>query len=193
MSEGTDKNIKKQGLINGIFLGLVISAISIIYFYFMVTVAKSALAISLGSMVFSYLLPLGVAVLFSLNLRAKIGGVWTMRQAATGIFIMFFVSYLMAFIIKDQVFAKVIEPNMVQKTETAMVNALNKLKDETTKPEEKKEADAKILEMKKAINAERSVTIGQQIQAFGISIIFLFVLSIIFASFFKKEPAGSVS
>ncbi|MDB5149697.1 MAG: hypothetical protein JWQ57_3717 [Mucilaginibacter sp.] len=193
MSEETDKKIKKQGLINGIFLGLVISAISIIYFYFMVTVAKSALAISLGSMVFSYLLPLGVAVLFSLNLRAKIGGVWTMRQAATGIFIMFFVSYLMAFIIKDQVFAKVIEPNMVQKTETAMVNALNKLKDETTKPEEKKEADAKILEMKKAINAERSVTIGQQIQAFGISIIFLFVLSIIFASFFKKEPAGSVS
>ncbi|MFC0517827.1 DUF4199 domain-containing protein [Mucilaginibacter angelicae] len=193
MSEETDKKIKKQGLIKGVFLGLVISAISIIYFYFMVEVAKSALAISLGSMVFSYLLPLGVAVLFSLNLRAKIGGIWTMRQAATGIFIMFFISYLMAFIIKDQVFAKVIEPNMVQKTETAMVNALNKLKDETTKPEEKKEADAKILEMKKAINAERSVTIGQQIQSFGISIILLFVLSIIFASFFKREPAGVVS
>lgn len=193
MSEQTDKKIKKQGLINGVFLGLVISAISIIYFYFMVTVAKSALAISLSSMVFSYLLPLGVAVLFSLNLRAKIGGIWTMRQAATGIFIMFFVSYLMAFIIKDQVFAKVIEPNMVQKTETAMVNALNKLKDETTKPEEKKEADAKILDMKKAINAERAVTIGQQIQSLGISIIFLFVLSIIFASFFKRETVGAAS
>jgi hypothetical protein len=193
MSEETDKTVKKQGLIKGVFLGLVISAISIIYFYFMVTVAKSAMAITIGSMVFSYLLPLSAAALFSLNLRVKIGGFWTMRQAATGIFIMFFVSYLMVFVIKDQVFTKVIEPTMVEKTETAMVNALNKLKDETTKPEEKKEADAKIIEMKKAFDAERTVTIGQQIQSLGISIILLFVLSIIFAAFFKREPAGSGS
>lgn len=193
MSEETDKKIKKQGLIKGVFLGLVISAISIIYFYFMVTLAKSAVIITFGSMVFSYFLPLAAAALFSLNLRAKIGGLWTMRQAGTGIFIMFFVSYLMVFIIKDQFFAKVIEPNMVQKTEAAMVSALNKLKDETTKPEEKKEADAKIVEMKKAFDAEKTVTIGQQIQSLGISIIFLFVLSIIFAAFFKREPAGSAS
>lgn len=193
MSQETDKEIKKQGLIKGVFLGLVISAISIIYFYFMVTVAKSAVVITFGSMLFSYLLPLTAAALFSLNLRAKIGGLWTMRQASTGIFIMFFVSYLMAFIIKDQLFAKVIEPNMVQKTEIAMGNALNKLKDETTKPEEKKEADAKIVEMKKAFDAERAVSIGQQIQSLGISIILLFVLSIIFAAFFKREPAGLAS
>ncbi|WPV01841.1 DUF4199 domain-containing protein [Mucilaginibacter sp. cycad4] len=193
MSEETDKKIKKQGLIKGIFLGLVISAISIIYFYFMVTVAKSAVVITFGSIVFSYLLPLTAAALFSLSLRSKIGGLWTMRQAGTGIFIMFFVSYLMVFIIKDQLFAKVIEPNMVKKTETAMVNALNKLKEETTKPEEKKEADAKIVEMKKAFDAERTVTVGQQIQSLGISIIFLFVLSIIFAAFFKREAVGSVS
>lgn len=193
MSQETDKEIKKQGLIKGVFLGLVISAISIIYFYFMVTVAKSAVVITFGSMLFSYLLPLTAAALFSLKLRAKIGGLWTMRQASTGIFIMFFVSYLMAFIIKDQLFAKVIEPNMVQKTEIAMGNALNKLKDETTKPEEKKEADAKIVEMKKAFDAERAVSIGQQIQSLGISIILLFVLSIIFAAFFKREPAGSAS
>ncbi|XHR97583.1 DUF4199 domain-containing protein [Mucilaginibacter sp. UC70_90] len=193
MSEETDKKIKKQGLIKGVFLGLVISAISIIYFYFMISLAKSAVVITFGSIVFSYLLPLSAAALFSLSLRTKIGGLWTMRQAGTGIFIMFFISYLMVFVIKDQLFAKVIEPNMVQKTEAAMVNALNKLKEETTKPEEKKEADAKIVEMKKAFNAEGTVTIGQQIQSLGISIIFLFVLSIIFAAFFKREPAGAVS
>lgn len=193
MSEETDKKIKKQGLIKGVFLGLVISAISIIYFYFMISLAKSAVVITFGSIVFSYLLPLSAAALFSLSLRTKIGGLWTMRQAGTGIFIMFFVSYLMVFVIKDQLFAKVIEPNMVQKTEAAMVNALNKLKEETTKPDEKKEADAKIVEMKKAFDAEGTVTIGQQIQSLGISIIFLFVLSIIFAAFFKREPAGAVS
>ncbi|WEA01973.1 DUF4199 domain-containing protein [Mucilaginibacter sp. SJ] len=193
MSEETDKKIKKQGLIKGVFLGLVISAISIIYFYFMISLAKSAVVITFGSIVFSYLLPLSAAALFSLSLRTKIGGLWTMRQAGTGIFIMFFISYLMVFVIKDQLFAKVIEPNMVQKTEAAMVNALNKLKEETTKPEEKKEADAKIVEMKKAFDAEGTVTIGQQIQSLGISIIFLFVLSIIFAAFFKREPAGAVS
>jgi hypothetical protein len=188
MSEEIDKKIKKQGLIKGVLLGLTLSIIGIAYFYIMTMVAKSAIAITICSMLFSYVLPLATAILFSLNLRAKIGQLWTMRQAATGIFIMFFASYLITFIIKDQVFAKVIEPNMAQKTETAMVNALNKLKDETTKPGEKKEADAKIIEMKKAFEAEKTVTIGQQIQSFGITIIFLFVLSIIFAAFFKKEP-----
>jgi ABC-type Na+ efflux pump permease subunit len=41
--------------------------------------------------------------------------------------------------------------------------------------------------MKKALEGEKSITIGQQIQSFGITIIFLFVLALIFAAFFKNE------
>jgi uncharacterized membrane protein (UPF0127 family) len=106
---------------------------------------------------------------------------------------MFVISNLMIFILRDQVFARVIEPNMVQKTETAMVSALTKLKEATTKPEERKEADAKILEMKKGFESNKTFSIGQQIQSLGISIIFLFVLSVVFAVFFKREPASQVS
>lgn len=187
-----DKTIRIQGLIKGLILGVVLTVISVVYFYFMIGVA-SAVAITVGSVLFTYILPIAAAALLCLNLRKAIGGFWTLRQATTGIFIMFVISNLMIFILRDQVFAKVIEPNMVQKTEMAMVNALTKLKETTAKPEEKKEADAKILEMKKGFESTKTVTIGQQIQSFGISIIFLFVLSVVFAAFFKREPAGYVS
>lgn len=192
MRQEIDKTIRVQGLINGLILGVVLTVISIIYFYFMIGVA-SAVAITVGSVLFTYILPLATAALLCLNLRKRTGGFWTLRQATTGIFIMFVISNLMIFILRDQVFARVIEPNMVQKTEAAMVNALTKLKETTAKPEEKKEADAKILEMKKGFEFNKTVTIGQQIQSLGISIIFLFVLSVVFAAFFKREPAGYVS
>lgn len=185
MTEERNKKIKIQGLINGLILGAVLSVVSILYFYFMIQVAKTAVAVTVGSVVFSYVLPIGIAILFCMNLRKKIGGYWNVRQATTGIFIMFFASYLVVFIIKDKVFAKVIEPDMVQKTETAMINALNKLKVEH--PANAKDVDAKISDMKKALEGEKSITIGQQIQSFGITIIFLFVLALIFAAFFKNE------
>jgi Protein of unknown function (DUF4199) len=185
MTEERNKKIKVQGLINGLILGAVLSVVSILYFYFMIQVAKTAVAITVGSVVFSYVLPIGIAILLCMSLRKKIGGYWNVRQATTGIFIMFFASYLVVFIIKDNVFAKVIEPDMLQKTETAMVNALNKLKAEN--PANAKDVDAKINDMKKALEGEKSITVGQQIQSFGITIIFLFVLALIFAAFFKNE------
>lgn len=187
MSAQLERTIKIRGLIKGLILGAVLAVVSIIYFYFMVSVA-SAVAITAGSILFTYIFPIAIAALFCINLRSKVGGYWTMRQAATGIFIMFFISNLTIFILRDQIFANAIEPQMAQKTKTAMVTALNKLKESTTKPEEKKEADAKIQEMEKSFQTGKSITIGQQIQSLGISIIFLFVLSIIFAAFFKRDP-----
>jgi len=192
MSAQLEKTIKIQGLIKGLILGAVLAVVSIIYFYFMVSIA-SAVAITVGAILFTYIFPIAIAAMFCINLRNKVGGYWTMRQAATGIFIMFFISNLTIFILRDQIFANTIEPQMAQKTKTAMVTALNKLKESTAKPEEKKEADAKIQEMEKSFQTGKSVTIGQQIQSLGISIIFLFVLSIIFAAFFKREPAGQTS
>ncbi|SEP33174.1 DUF4199 domain-containing protein [Mucilaginibacter sp. OK283] len=185
MSEDINRRIKVQGLINGLILGGVLSVVSIIYFYFMILVAKTAVTVTVGSVLFSYVLPIGIAILFCMSLRKKIGGYWNVRQATTGIFIMFFASYLLVFIIKDNVFAKVIEPDMLQKTETAMITALNKLKAEN--PANAKDVDAKISDMKKALEGEKNITVGQQIQSLGISIIFLFVLALIFAAFFKNE------
>ncbi|MFS2185101.1 DUF4199 domain-containing protein [Mucilaginibacter sp. Mucisp84] len=192
MSAQLEKTIKIQGLIKGLILGAVLAVVSIIYFYFMVNVA-SAVAITVGAILFTYIIPIAIAAFFCINLRSKVGGYWTMRQAATGIFIMFFISNLTIFILRDQVFANAIEPQMAQKTKTAMVTALNKLKESTAKPEEKKEADAKIKEMEKNFQSGKNITIGQQIQSMGITIIFLFVLSIIFAAFFKRDPVGHTS
>jgi hypothetical protein len=191
MNIALDSKIKKQGVINGLLLGVIQFALAVLSFYFMISIAQSAVLITAGATIFSYVLPLISAVILCFSLRKKIGGLWTMRQATTGIFIMFLVSYLVLFISRDQIFARVIEPNMVQKTEQAMTNALIKLK--ADKGVNGKEVDQKISDLKKELRSGENVSIGRQIQSFGITIIFLFVLSLIFAAFFKREGVASSS
>ena len=188
MSEQLNRSIKIQGLSRGLILGSILTAISIIYFYF--TIGAGAIQIAVGFVLFPYILPIIAAALLCFNLRKKIGGYWTLRQATTGIFIMFVIANLTIFILRDQIFARTIEPNMTQKTETAILNALNKRKEATSNPEEKKQADEKIKEIKKGFNTDKNITIGQQILFLGFNIIFLFVSAIAFASFFKREPQG---
>lgn len=178
------KLLRKSGIIYGVILGVLLSAFSIISFYVMIS-TSSVIVISSAPFVFSVLLPIGAVVLLIINLRKKVGGFWSMRQAASGIFIMFFTAFVLQFIVRDMLFAKVIEPNMVQKTQTAMTKAVSTyLTANKAKPEEVKK---KMEDINQQFVAQKDVTIGRQITGFGISIIFMFVLAVIFAAFFKRE------
>src|SRR5437868_4607436 len=114
MSVELDKTIKKQGLIRGLILGSVLTAIGIAYFYLTIGIPSPVL-IAVNLVLFPYILPIVAAAFLCFNLRRKIGGFWTLRQAVTGIFIMFAISYITEFILQDQVFVKVIEPNTAKK------------------------------------------------------------------------------
>ncbi|MDN3582669.1 DUF4199 domain-containing protein [Mucilaginibacter flavus] len=176
--------LRKWGIIYGIILGVLLSAFSIISFYVMIS-TSSVIVISSAPFVFSVLLPIGAVVLLVINLRKKIGGFWSMRQAASGIFIMFFTAFVLQFLVRDMLFAKVVEPNMVQKTQTAMTKAVSTyLTENKAKPDEVKK---KMDDINQQFEVQKDVTVGRQITGFGISIIFMFVLSLIFAAFFKRE------
>src|ERR1700754_1603276 len=177
------KRLRVTGIIFGLLLGVALTVLSIISFYIILS-ASSVVIISSVPFIFSVLLPVLLVVVLCFNFRKRVGGFWIMREAATGIFIMFFVAFIMQFILRDQFFAKVIEPHMIEKTQVAMTNSVSKfLKSNKTSPDIIKK---KLDEIQSEFEAQKETTLRKQIQGFGISIIFIFVLAIIFAAFFKK-------
>lgn len=185
MSEEFDKQLKSQSLKKGLILGIILGVLGILSFYFMTTMATSMMLVILGPVLLSVIIPIVISVLFCSDLRKTIGGYWNFKQAVTGIFIMFFAAYLVSYILSSVLFAKIIEPNMVDKMEAAMVNV-------TTSMLEKSNADQAAIDkqMEKVhqqFQDQKNVSIGKQIQSIVIGIIFVFVFALIFAAIFKKD------
>ena len=178
------KRLRTTGIAFGIILGVTLTILSIISYYIILS-ATSVVLISSAPFVFSVLLPIVLVVVLCLNFRKRVGGWWTLREAATGIFMMFFTAFVIQFALRDQLFAKVIEPHMAEKTQAAMTASVSKFLTETkTSPDIIKK---KLEEIRQEFESQKDVTIGRQIVSLGFSIIFMFVLAIIFAAFFKKE------
>ncbi|MFD2146578.1 DUF4199 domain-containing protein [Mucilaginibacter antarcticus] len=184
MEKNIDKLIKKEGFEKGLLLGVIMLALGIFTFYFITEMTDSMWMIVFTPVITSIILPLVIAVFFTLNLRKAIGGYWDLRKAVTGIFIMFVTSYALSSIGRDIIFAKLVEPQMTDKMAKAIVNATTAMKSGA----EQSQIDEKITEIEKKFDEQKSPTIGNIIQGIVISIIMVFVLALLFAAIFKKEP-----
>lgn len=180
-----ESRIKKQAIPNGLLLGVIILVFNIFSFYFITVICKNPIAI-LGEILLGFVVNIIVGVLFTLNLRKKVGGYWTFRQATSGIFIMFIISYLTLFIGRDLIFGKLVEPNMIEKTQTAMLDARNKVLMRNGVDQAK--IDEQDETIHKQLDAEKNMTATGYVKTVFINFIFLFVVSAVVAALFKKEP-----
>ena len=184
--EATEKKIRVNSILRGLLLG-VAAIIASIGAYYMITGLRPTAAIFIFlPTVISVLLPILVVILLLFNLRASIGGYWTFRQATSGIFIMFLTGFVLHTIFYDSIFAKLIEPDMLQKTEVSAIAAKRFLMSQQRQPQAK--IDQSIAETKNEFEQQKQVTAGRLIQGIIFYIIFIFLLSLIFASLFKKDP-----
>jgi len=187
MSEGSiDSRIRKGGFIRGLILGCIVLALSIVSFYFITSANTTPLVALIVLYGFSIAVPLAVTVLFAINLRIKLGGYWTFKQAVTGNFIMVFCSYMLLLIGRDLIFVKMVEPAMAQKTEAAMLknSAIMYKQQGITQAQ----SDAKIADMKKQFGDGQGTSAGALAFAFVETIILLFLLAILIGAVVKKEP-----
>ncbi len=99
---------------------------------------------------------------------------------------MFLAAYIVQAIGRDVIFAHVIEPNMVQKAEAAMIRSTTAAMKHGNSTQA--QIDAKITETRKDFDASRTQTVGSVIQGIIFSILFLFVFALVFAAIFKREP-----
>jgi hypothetical protein len=183
--ETLDQKIKKAGATNGLLIGFIFLVTSIFLFYFITAMTTNYLMITIvGPVVISFLVPIGVAIWLCLDLRKKIGGFWSFKQATTGIFIMFFVGSLVS-TIGSLGFSTLIEPDMAQKMKTVMVNG-------TTEMMKKRGVDQDTIDkqaqsISDSMDKQSSHSVGAISKSIGISIIIDFVLALIFGAIFKRE------
>ena len=181
------RDLKKYSIINGLILGLVLLAFNIISFYLITTVVKSPLGVIGVPYIFSIILPIPCAIIMVYKLRVEMKWEWNFRVATSGIFIMFLVAYFIIFLGRDQLFARVIEPQMSTKIENVLLDA-------TPVALKKSGANAQQIaqkqkEIRSQFETQNKITIGQEIESQLISIIFIFVIALIFGALFKR-PAG---
>lgn len=183
----SNAGIRKEGFVKGIFLGLIVLAGNIGSFYYIMNMAKSSsVLILLGAYALTILIPLGAIVLFMMNARKKNGGYWSFKQAVTSAFIMFITSYVILTLGRDMLFAKLVEPNMASKIGKVMIDSrIAKDKAEGSTPDQ---INKDITEQKKNYNMQTESSSLPLIENIPENILMLFVLSIIFAAIFKKEP-----
>ena len=184
MDNELNSKIKRQAIPLGLIFGVILTVIGIVSFYLMIS-TTSIIVISAVPIILSFIVPLILAIIFSKNLRTKIGGFWNFRQATSGIFIILISGFLVQFIVRDMLFAKIIEPDMIQKMETAMVASVTPMLEKSNAGQET--IDKKIEDIQKNFDEQKNLSIGKQIQAVVITIIFVFVLALILAAFLKKE------
>ncbi|WP_428329556.1 DUF4199 domain-containing protein [Mucilaginibacter sp.] len=181
-----DQKIRKNGIIGGLLLGAGLLTLSIFSFYLITSITESVTVFIISPTLFSFILPIIMVVVFCYVSRKKIGGYWSFRQATTGIFIMFIIAYVFQVIGRDLIFAKLIEPKMVEKTEAAFIRESDIMK--TTPGANKKQIDDNINGIKQNLAQQKNITVGQVISGTGINIVLIFVVALIFGTLFKKDP-----
>lgn len=180
-----ENKIRINGVKFGLVLGVIVTVLSLISYYFVISTQSPALFVA-APIFFSVFIPIFCVVFLCFTARKSIGGYWSFKQATTGIFVMFLVAYLIQFIAKDIVFDKVIEPTSSQKTALAAINAKQKIMQE--KGMSSQAIDQETGKLKKDLQQISHTTIGGTIQGFVISILFVFLFALIFAALFKRDP-----
>ena len=183
--EAFDKKIRVSSIIRGLVLGTVAVISSIGAYYMIILLKPTAVIFVFLPTIIAVMLPIVVIILLLFNLRTSIGGYWTFRQATSGIFIMFLTGFLLHTFCYDLIFARIIEPNMLQKTEVAAITAKRFLMAQQHQPLAK--ISSSVEETKKEFEQQKQVTPGRIIQGIIFYIIFIFILSLVFASMFKKD------
>lgn len=179
-----DWQIRIKGAIYGALLGVIILAFNIFSYLLMVKVSTPLWVTAFSPLLFTNVLPIIAAILLCLRLRNKIGGYWYLRQAASGIFVMFLVSYLI-FFFGFLLFSKVIEP-------ATGLNLENKIESVKAAIRQKQGVGLQHIQeetkgLRKDYNDRQNSGIWGFVQSFGIVVVLLFLASLIFGALFKND------
>lgn len=173
------ENLNKAAVTNGVIIGILSVVIGIVTYYVAPSMMGSAYY-GIGLMLVSLIL----YILFTIDLRKKIGGYWSFRQALRGIFLMAFTAGLLGMII-NFLFYKFIEPGAYEKISGYLVDGLTKTYENLGMEQDK--IDEAIETSLKSMKSQFDPSFTDLLRNLGVAVILQFVMSLIFAAIFKKE------
>lgn len=173
-------NAKKLAFIGGLIWTGINMFILLVTYYGMPQLLGSP-AYGIVSMVIS----LGLAIYFTLDLRKKVGGYWTFKEALSNIFILFFVQQLLytALVLG---FGKYVEPAYNDYMREVTLNATVEMA-EAFGGGDADMVDNMIAEAEASVEKSLNPTLMDFVQAQAIAVIVCFILALIFAAIFKRE------
>lgn len=174
------ENLNKLALNNGIVIGVIGLAFQILPFY--------AAPQLLGNTMFGIgvgLITLIIYIFFTIDLRKKIGGFWSFKDALKGIFIMSLVANVGSSIF-NYLFYKFIEPGAYDKVVGIVSEGMASTYEKMGMSQDViDQAMEKVLE---GLKSQYQPSPLDFIKNLGIIILVGFVVSLIFAAIFKKNP-----
>ncbi|GAA4908386.1 DUF4199 domain-containing protein [Mucilaginibacter defluvii] len=189
-TETKDQQIRKAAISSGIILGIASTILTVFSFYFTTGMTTNFWLIIGSPLIFAILLPIVVASFITRDLRKKIGGFWNFRQATSGIFIMFVISAIISSLFYSLVFSKIIEPQSVEKSKVATGNAVTAMMEKANASQS--DIDKAVDDINKKFDEQADITFGKILMNIGISLIVWFIVSLIFAAIFKKDPPAYI-
>jgi hypothetical protein len=173
------ENLNKAASTNGVIIGILSTVIGVVTYYVFPSLLGS-MSFGIATLVVSLL----IYIFFTIDLKKKIGGFWTFKEALKGIFLMSFIAGLV-YSLANVAFYKFIEPGAFEKIAGFMESGMSQTFENMGMEQEKiDEAVAKQIE---GIKAQYDPTFAQFFKNLGIAVIIQFVMSLIFAAIFKKE------
>ncbi|WP_316792548.1 DUF4199 domain-containing protein [Pedobacter frigoris] len=178
------ENLKPEAAKSGIGLGLISLVLMVISAYILIG-ATSMWTVFLAPVFLGLLIPLGLVIYLSIDLRKKVGGYWNFRQATSGVFIMLLVSYVISNV-GNYAFTKLIEPDMPSKMQSTVVDVTSKMM--ASQGVDQEAVEKKVDEMNAEFEKKQNGTFMQTFQGHLIGVVIVFVVSLLFGAIFKKDP-----
>jgi len=177
--ENSIENLNRTAVNNGLILGAITFCINVVVYY--------AYPSAMGSTSFgilSLIVALILYIYFIIDLRKKIGGFWSFKEALKGIFLMTIVSALLGAVLQF-IFYKFIEPNAYDKISGYVLNSLTETYSKLGMDQDT--IDKTVEKINESLKSQFNPSIGDFFKTLGISVVIQFILSLIFAAIFKKE------
>ncbi|RKD17036.1 hypothetical protein BCY91_02480 [Pelobium manganitolerans] len=172
--------LKKTAISNGLVIAAITIAIQLITYY----AAPQLLGATWYGILITFI-SLIIYVVFTFDMRKKIGGYWTFKEALSGIFIMSVIANLSSSVF-NFVFYRFIEPGAYDKVKTYVEDGITSTFEKMgMSGDQLDEAIEKSLE---SLKAQYLPTFGDFFKNLVIAILVGFVFSLIFAAIFKKNP-----
>jgi len=177
------KEIRKDALKNGMVLGGILLILDILALY--ILAHTQSILLVFVAYLFGYLIiPLTAAILLIKNLRKKIGGYWALRQATSGIFIMFLSGYLISSA-GSFLFVKYIHPQITLLAKDNFVTLITGFFTRINAEPDKVDELVENIELQ--FNAVGHSSVGAVFSNLLSSVIILFITALVFAAIFKRE------
>ncbi|MBC7653455.1 MAG: DUF4199 domain-containing protein [Oligoflexus sp.] len=173
-------NLNKNAITNGIIIAVITIAIQLLTYY----AAPQLLGATWYGIVIS-LLSLVIYIVFTLDLRKKVGGFWSFKQALTGIFIMSLVANVVSSVF-NFVFYKFIEPDAYDRVKGYVADGLTATFEKMGLSGD--DMDKAIEKATESLKSQYQPSPLDFLKNIAIAILIGFVLSLIFAAIFKRNP-----